>query len=94
MPRRPARPGVVPRPTPTQPPLTFACLTAAAPFARPRRPGSPPTMESPDKSDQGYPEEQPDEVAGGEGASQEGSRDKGAEDDAPDTGDGTATGNP
>jgi hypothetical protein len=50
-------------------------------------------MESPDKSDQGYPEEQPEEVAGDEG-SQQGSRDKGAEDKAPDNEDGTATGNP
>jgi hypothetical protein len=50
-------------------------------------------MESPDKADQGYPEEAPDEVAGDEG-SQQGSRDKGAEQDAPDNEDGTATGNP
>ena len=35
----------------------------------------------------------PTRSPGHEGASQEGSRDKGAEDDAPDTGDGTATGN-
>jgi hypothetical protein len=49
-------------------------------------------METPDKSDQGYPEEAPDEVAGDEGASQEGSRDKQAEKDAPDNDDGTATG--
>jgi hypothetical protein len=51
-------------------------------------------METPDKADQGYPEEAPDEVAGGEGASQEGSRDKAAEENAPDNEDGTATGNP
>ena len=51
-------------------------------------------MESPDKADQGYPEEAPDEVAGDEGGSQQGSRDKGAEDKAPDNEDGTATGNP
>ena len=51
-------------------------------------------METPDKSDQGYPEEAPDEVAGDEGASQEGSRDKEAEENAPDNEDGKATGNP
>ena len=51
-------------------------------------------METPDKSDQGYPEEQPDEVAGGDEGSQQGSRDKGAEEQAPDNEDGTATGNP
>jgi hypothetical protein len=50
-------------------------------------------MESPDKADQGYPEEQPEEVAGDEG-SQQSSRDKSAEDRAPDNEDGTATGNP
>jgi hypothetical protein len=50
-------------------------------------------MESPDKSDQGYPEEAPDEVAGDEG-SNPGGRDKQAEDAAPDNEDGTATGNP
>ena len=82
------------KPSPTQPPLTFAGPTGDAPFARPRGPGSPPTMETPDKSNQGYPEEAPDEVAGDEGASQEGSRDKEAEDNAPDNEDGTATGNP
>jgi hypothetical protein len=55
-------------------------------------PGQPSHMETPDKSDQGYPEEAPDEVAGDEG-SREGSRDKQAEEDAPDNEDGTATGN-
>ena len=67
-------------------PLTFVCTTAAS--------GQPRAMETPDKSDQGYPEEAPDEVAGDEGASQEGSRDKEAEENAPDNEDGTATGNP
>ena len=51
-------------------------------------------METPDKSDQGYPEEQPEEVAGGGAGSQQGSRDKSAEDKALDNEDGTATGNP
>ena len=51
-------------------------------------------METPDKADQGYPEEAPDDVAGGGGESQEGSHDKAAEDNAPDNEDGTATGNP
>jgi hypothetical protein len=52
-------------------------------------------METPDTADQGYPEEAPDEVAGDEGGkTQEGGRDKQAEDDAPDNDDGTATGNP
>jgi hypothetical protein len=52
-------------------------------------------METPDEADQGYPEEAPDEVAGGESTGpQEGGRDKGAEDEAPDNEDGTATGNP
>ena len=53
-------------------------------------------MESqPDEGDQGYPEEQPDEVTGDEGTKQrEGGRDKGGEARAPDNEDGTATGNP
>ncbi len=52
-------------------------------------------MDSPDKSDAGYPEEAPSEVAGGdEGEQSEGGRDKQAERDAPDNEDGTATGNP
>jgi len=52
-------------------------------------------METPDESGEGYPEEQPDEVAGDEGTKQrEGGRDKDAEANAPDNEDGTATGNP
>ena len=52
-------------------------------------------METPSTSDVGYPEEQPDEVAGDEGTKQrEGGRDKDAEANAPDNEDGTATGNP
>jgi len=52
-------------------------------------------MEHPDEADQGYPEEQPDEVAGDEGTKQrEGGRDKRGEASAPDNEDGTATGNP
>jgi hypothetical protein len=65
--------------------LTFVCAIGQC--------GQPKAMETPDKADQGYPEEAPDEVAGDEG-SQQGSRDKGAEQDAPDNEDGTATGNP
>ena len=52
-------------------------------------------METPDESDEGYPEEQPDEVAGDEGSKpSEGGRDKQGEADAPDNEDGKATGNP
>jgi hypothetical protein len=67
--------------------LTFVC-------AHPR-PGQANDMETPDKADQGYPEEAPDEVAGDEGSNpQGGGRDKRAEESAPDNEDGTATGNP
>jgi len=52
-------------------------------------------METPDESSEGYPEEQPDDVAGDEGTKQrEGGRDREAESGAPDNEDGTATGNP
>jgi hypothetical protein len=52
-------------------------------------------METPDEADQGYPEEAPDEVAGDDSSkTQEGGRDKQAEEQAPDNEDGTATGNP
>lgn len=51
-------------------------------------------METPDEAGAGYPEEQPDQVAGDEGTKQrEGGRDKEGEASAPDNEDGTATGN-
>jgi hypothetical protein len=52
-------------------------------------------VETPDESGEGYPEEQPDDVAGDEGTKQrEGGRDKVGEADSPGNEDGTATGNP
>jgi hypothetical protein len=49
----------------------------------------------PKEGSEGYPEEQPDDVAGDEGTKQrEGGRDKAGEANAPDNEDGTATGNP
>ena len=52
-------------------------------------------METPNESGGGYPEEQPDDVAGDEGTKQrEGGRDKAGEAGAPGNEDGTATGNP
>jgi hypothetical protein len=53
-------------------------------------------QETPEEGAEGYPEEQPDDVAGDEGTKQrEGGRDKGGEQSAPDNDEGnTATGNP
>ena len=82
-----------PEPTPTQPQLTFAPLNGR-PVCTPPTQGRPATMESPDTADQGYPEEQPDEVAGGTRGRSRAAATSSAEDDAPDNEDGTATGNP
>ena len=52
-------------------------------------------METPEESGAGYPEEQPDDVAGGTGGRDpEADPSGGDEDRAPDNEDGTATGNP
>src|SRR3954452_2536110 len=64
-------------------------------LTRSRTSSGAPSVETPDESGEGYPEEQPDDVAGDEGTKQrEGGRDHEGEAGAPDNEDGTATGTP
>jgi hypothetical protein len=51
-------------------------------------------VETPRQSDEGYPEEQPDEVAPDSGHEPRKEREGEGADDATESGDGTATGNP
>jgi hypothetical protein len=51
-------------------------------------------VETPRQSDEGYPEEQPDEVAPDSGHEPPKEREGEGADDATESGDGTATGNP
>ena len=72
--------------------------TRSAPTARPKRSrtsSARPDVEGrPKESEQGYPEEQPDEVAGDEGADSGRDEQKDTPDEAGRGDDGTATGNP
>ena len=51
-------------------------------------------METPQQSDEGYPEEQPDDVAPDSGHEPPKKREGEGRDEATESGDGTATGNP
>lgn len=53
-------------------------------------------METPQKSDEGYPEEQPEEVAPDSGGASQEDRERSGQggSEATESGDGTATGNP
>jgi hypothetical protein len=51
-------------------------------------------VETPQQSDEGYPEEQPDDVAPDSGHEPPKKRDGQGRDEATESGDGTATGNP